>query len=61
MNLRHIQAGIGLILLYYAVLIGGLYIGLLEPRTAFVVSTGSSVILIIMAGVLGNLLLHGEL
>jgi cation transport ATPase len=61
MNMRHIQAGIGLILLYYVVLVGGLYVGLLEPRTAFVVSTGSSVILIIMAGVLGNILLHGEL
>jgi hypothetical protein len=61
MNLRHVQAGIGLILLYYVVLVGGLYVGLLEPRTAFVVSTGYSVILIIMAGVLGNILLHGEL
>jgi hypothetical protein len=61
MNLRHIQAGIGLLLLYYAVLVGGLYVGLLEPRVAFVVSIGSSIILIVIAGVLGNLLLHGEL
>jgi hypothetical protein len=61
MNSRHIKAGIGLILLYYVVLLGGLYVGLLEPRTAFVVSTGWSVFLIIMAGVLGSLLLHGEL
>ena len=61
MNSRHIQAGIGLVLLYCAVLVGGLYAGLLEPRAAVVVSTGSSIILIMMASVLVNLLLHGEL
>ena len=53
--------GIGLVLLYCAVLVGGLYVGLLEPRAAVVVSTGSSVILIVMTGVLGRLLLYGEL
>ena len=61
MDTRHIRAGIGLILLYHAVLIGGLYVGLLEPRAAVVVLCGSSVILVMMASVLGRLLLHGEL
>ena len=61
MNSRHIRAGIGLVLLYCAVLVGGFYVGLLEPRAAVVVLTGSSVILIMMASVLVNLLLHGEL
>ena len=61
MNSRHIQAGIGLVLLYCAVLVGGLYVGLLEPRVAVVVSTGSPVILVVMAGVLVDILLHGEL
>ena len=61
MDTRHIQVGIGLVLLYCAVLVGGLYVGLLEPRAAFVVSTGSSIILVVMGGVLSRLLLHGEL
>ena len=61
MNSRHIQAGVGLVLLYCAVLVGGLYVGLLEPRAAVVVLTGSPVILTVMAGVLVNLLLHGKL
>ena len=61
MDPRHIQVGIGLVLLYCAVLVGGLYAGLLEPRAAVVVSTGSSIILIMMGGVLSRLLLHGEL
>ncbi|PSP79590.1 hypothetical protein BRC88_08490 [Halobacteriales archaeon QS_4_69_225] len=61
MDTRHIRAGIGLVLLYFAVLVGGLYVGLLEPRAAVVVSTGSSIILIMIGGVLGRLLLHGEL
>ena len=61
MNLRHIQAGIGLLLLCYAVPVVGLYAGLVDPRAVAVVSIGSSVILVITAGVLGNLLLHGEL
>ena len=61
MNSRHIQAGIGLVLLYCAVLVGGLYVGLLEPRVAVVVLTGSPVILVVMSGVLVDILLHGEL
>ena len=61
MNSRHIQAGIGLVLLYCAVLVGGLYVGLLEPRVAVVVSTGSPMILVVMTGVLVDVLLHGEL
>jgi hypothetical protein len=61
MNSRHIQAGIGLVLLYCAVLVGGLFVGLLEPRVAVVVLTGSPVILVVMAGVLVDILLHGEL
>ena len=61
MDTRHIQVGIGLVLLYYAVLVGGLYVGLIEPRAAFVVSTGSSIILIMMGGVLSRLLLYGKL
>ena len=61
MKSRHIQAGIGLVLLYYVVLIGGLFVGLLEPRVAVVVLTGSSIILVVMSGVLVDILLHGEL
>ena len=61
MDTQHIRAGIGLILLYCAVLIGGFYVGLLEPRVAVVVLCGSSVILVTMTSVLGRLLLHGEL
>ena len=61
MNSRHIQAGIGLVLLYCAVLVGGFYVGLLEPRVAVVVLTGSSIILVVMSGVLVDILLHGEL
>ena len=61
MNSRHIQAGIGLVLLYCAVPVGGLYVGLLEPRAAVVVLTGSPVILVVMADVLVDILLHGEL
>ena len=61
MNSRHIQAGIGLVLLYCVVLVGGLFVGLLEPRVAVVVLTGSSIILVVMSGVLVDILLHGEL
>ena len=61
MDTRHIQAGIGLILLYCAVVVGGFYVGLLGPRAAVVVLGGSSVIPIVLAGVLSDLLLHGEL
>ena len=60
MNSRHIKAGIGLLLLCYAVPVVGLYVGLVNPRAVAVVSIGSSVILVITAGVLGTLLLHGE-
>lgn len=61
MNTRHIRAAIGLLLLYCAVLVGAFYVGLLEPRAAVVVSVGSSVILVMTAGVLTRVLLYGKL